>query len=266
MKRSTLTLLAAALALSAGMLAPETASAKGRGYVSPSEADSNSIQAAHVRSTGRRVYTRGAQASGRDCGEAAQNEATNARYISAGASFIPFPGTIISGIASFASIGAGNESTTKWKRCVRQDVKTGIAGINKDMHAAVGKVEDNLRAEIVTIAQELHTEQQRYEQRIVSLELSLASVPMMLSPAHTNMPLCAACDLQVIPDLPTAETTPETPTADASKAGPVSPSSAQEMQENVVPPPPVRKKRQELLPGEQFAKTSAYTCLNGTCE
>jgi len=270
MKRSTLTLPVAALALCMGTLVPETAWARTKGgYISPSEADSNSIRPSGMQGSTSKHSTQYA-ARGRDCGEDAQARATGARYGGVAGSFIPFAGTIISGVAGFFSIQASDESTTKWKNCVRKDVKNGIAKIDSDMHVAVGKVEDNLRAEIVTIAHTLQTEQQRYEERIVSLELAIASVPMPLTPAHTNMRLCTGCDMQ-IGDLPAVETEPEpesvppeTPTTDTSEAGPVSPSSGQVPKKEVIPPLPVRKQLPALLPGEQYARFS-YTCISGTC-
>lgn len=265
MQKSTLTLLIAAI-VGVGLV-PETAVAKG-GYIPPSEVDSNSVQAAQVRSMSKRAHTRTARASGRDCGQAAQEEATNARYAGVAGSFVPVAGPFISGLAGFFSIGASAESMTKWKSCMRFDVKNGIAKIDKDMHVAVANSESRLSAQIVTIAQDIHAEQQRYEERLVSLELTMASVPRILTTAPENMPLCPGCDKQIGDDLPAeaaSEQVPEAQTSEVPKPVPVSPSSAQEPPKDVAPPVPVRKKLPELLPGEQYAKSSAYTCLNGTC-
>jgi hypothetical protein len=273
--KSTLKMLAMALALVAGMSVSETAWAKGskHGYISPSEVDGNSIQAAHVRSTGKKSHARTIVASGsrRDCGEAAQQDATMASNFSSLAGFIPYAGTIISAFANVGANQAGSEATTKWQGCMRRDMESGIAGIQKSMEGAVAEVHTDLGKQldssIADIQDHISATEAANEKRLIALEIAMASVAGAAPAVHSYMEVCTGCDPaltvpQTKPDVPK----PDTPVSDASKPSPIAPSAAESAPATLVPPAPQPATRPTSKDFRVESKgPTAVVCLTGTC-
>jgi hypothetical protein len=287
--KSTLKLFAAALVLSAGAV-PERAFAA-RGYTPPHESDSNSLRTGGTQmSNGRKKRSGTAVASarsGKDCGyrdhQDAESMSTASSIIGTGTGFIPVPGVSIAGtiISTFLGLGSTQSSTlatVKWQRCVEKQIakigdeaQASIAQNHKETQESVTRIGEEIGQDVAEISSNLDAKTAVFEQRIAEqdkriavLELQAAATARAEIPVHQTFPTCVNCgdvtpeQMPLVPETKPEEPVPEAQTSQVPQATPAAPASAPKpVEKEIIPPMPIRKKLPELLPGQEYARSSS---------